>query len=220
MAEWIGASEVDPYGSTAVTDVIKAAKYDLKDYGAKEFDATQMVHYLNRAIKILDRVLISLQSDQTLSESSLSITAGENSAAIPVETAINIREIWNEDDTLIPKVSAKELYAMRMSISSSTGQPRYWSHIKEYIQFDYEADDNYTFTVYHDNATATLTIDSDMPYAGRYDEYIREALILMAQAKKNKKLPQTDAIYLKMFTDNLHQDIINRNFVPGILLDF
>ena len=65
-----------------------------------------------------------------------------------------------------------------------------------------------------------VSANSDMPYSGRYDEYLREALIMMAQAKKHKKLPQTDAVYLQMFTANLQQDIINRNYVPKRRLGF
>jgi len=33
-----------------VATIINAAAYDLRNYGAKEFDSTQMIHYLNRMI--------------------------------------------------------------------------------------------------------------------------------------------------------------------------
>jgi len=77
---------------STVSSLLDAAKYDLRDYGAKEFDPTQMVHYLNRCIKILDRALIALQSDQTLTESDLVVASGANSATVPT-ASVNIREI-------------------------------------------------------------------------------------------------------------------------------
>jgi len=204
---------------STVSSLLDAAKYDLRDYGAKEFDPTQMVHYLNRCIKILDRALIALQSDQTLTESDLVVASGANSATVPT-ASVNIREIWDSDDTIMVKVSARNLYELRMYKSGDTSQPRNWSHIKEKIEFDVTTDQEYTFTCYHDGMSTTVVVAGDMPYSGRYDEYLREALIMMAQAKKHKKLPQTDAVYLQMFTANLQQDIINRNFVPKKRLGF
>ena len=205
---------------STVLNILTAAKYDLRDYGAKEFDPTQMVHYLNRCIKILDRALIALQSDQTLTESDLVVSAAANSASVPTANTVNIREIWDSDDTIMVKVSARELYELRMYKEGDTSQSRNWSHIKEKVEFDVTADQEYTFTCYHDSMSEVVTQDGNMPYSGRYDEYLREALILMAQAKKHKKLEQTDAVYLQMFTANLQQDIINRNYIPKRRLGF
>jgi len=203
---------------STVADLLTASKYDLKDYGAKEFDQTQMVHYLNRCIKILDRALIALQSDQTLTESDLVVDSGAIKAPITIN-GVNIREIWDSDNTIMVKVSARKLYELRM-YKGDTSQPRNWSHIKQYVEFDVTTDQEYTFTYYYDSMSTAVTATGTMPYQGQYDEYLREALIMMAQAKKHKKLPQTDAVYLQMFTANLQQDIINRNFVPKRRLGF
>ena len=205
--------------STVIT-LLTAAKYDLRDYGGKEFNPTQMVHYLNRCIKILDRALIALQSDQTLNESSLVVSVDANSVTVPTSTTVNIRAIFDDANTLMVKVSAEDLYHIRMDRSGESSTPKYWCHIKEKIEFDVPAIEELTYTCYHDSMSITVTSSSDMPYSGRYDEYLREALILMAQAKKHKKLPQTDAVYLQMFTANLQQDIINRNYVPKRRLGF
>ena len=205
---------------STVTNLLTAAKYDLRDYGAKEFDPTQMVHYLNRCINILDRALIALQSDQTLNESSIVVSIDTNSVVVPTSTTVNIRKIFDDANTIMEKVSAEELYQMRMDRSGESSTPKYWCHIKENIEFDVPAIEEKTYTCYHDSMSVTVLVGSDMPYSGRYDEYLREALILMAQAKKHKKLPQTDAVYLQMFTANLQQDIINRNYVPKKRLGF
>ena len=41
-----------------VQTVIDAAKYDLRDFGAKDFNNAQLIHYLNRCILLLDRIFI------------------------------------------------------------------------------------------------------------------------------------------------------------------
>ena len=205
---------------STVINLLTAAKYDLRDYGAKEFNPTQMVHYLQRCIKILDRALIALQSDQTLNESIIVVSIDTNSVTVPTSTTVNIRKIFDDANTIMEKVSAEVLYQMRMDRSGESSTPKYWCHIKENIEFDVPAITEKTYTCYHDSMSETVTVNDDMPYSGRYDEYLREALILMAQAKKHKKLPQTDVVYLQMFTANLQQDIINRNFVPKRRLGF
>jgi len=204
---------------STVADILKASKYDLKDYGAKEFDETQMVHYLNRCINILDRALISLNSDQTLRENGLVVVNATNSSAM-LTNSVNVREIWDNDEILLTKVSTKTLYHTRMRNLNNFGKPKYWAQIQNSIEFDISSDSIYAFTMYHDVMSTTVVSNGNMPYEGIYDEYLREALILMAQAKKNKKLPQTDAVYLQMFKENVQQDMINRNFVPRARLDF
>ena len=220
MAEWIGTDGITSVSTITVDDIIDSVKYDLKDYGAKEFDVTQMLHYLKRVIKILDRVLISFQSDQTLTETDVILSSGDNSVTVPTDYTINIREIWNSDNTQLIKMSHMDLYERRMHRSGDTGEPIYWSHVQNKIEFEIEADDDYTFTVYHDDESALVAIGGNMPYNGVYNEYCREALCMMAKAKKNNKMDQTDAVYLNLFRDIVFQDIINRDFVPKARLDF
>jgi hypothetical protein len=51
---------------TTVASVLTALKYDLRNYGYMDFDIDQTIHYMNRAIQILDAKLIAWNSDQTL----------------------------------------------------------------------------------------------------------------------------------------------------------
>ena len=220
MAEWIGTDGITAESTTTVDDIIDSVKYDLKDYGAKEYDVTQMLHYLKRVIKILDRVLIGFQSDQTLTETDVTLSAGDNSVSVPTDYTINIRELWNSDNTRLTKKSHMDLYDCRMRRNGDTGEPVYWSHIQNKIEFEIAADADYTFTVYHDDESAVVAIGGFMPYNGQYNEYCREALAMMAKAKKNNKMDQTDAVYLNLFRDIVFQDIINREFVPKARLDF
>ena len=204
-----------------VQTVIDAAKYDLRDFGAKDFNNAQLIHYLNRCILLLDRVLISMNSDQTLNEDTVSLSTGNNSVSVPTSYTVNIREIWNSDEEQLYKMGAMELYERRMHRDGDTAEPIYWSHIQNNIEFEVNADQNYTFTVYHDRTSTPLTATTDnMPYSSVYDDYLREAVVMMARSRKDKKFLQSDAIYSDTFRKIINQDIINRNFVPKCIPDF
>ena len=205
-----------------VETVLNAAKYDLQDFGEQEFDTTQLIHYLNRVITLLDRALISMNSDQTLTESTVTLTTGNNSVTVPTSYTVNIREIWDDTQTELSKVNHMKLYEMRMNRYGDSAEPRYWSHIQNNIEFEVNADDDYTFTVYHDIMSTPITSKTDnMPYNSIYDEYLRELLVMMARSKKDKKIAQTDAAYLQIFKNTLYNDMISRGFVPkNYQLDF
>ena len=207
--------------ATTVQTVLDAAKYDLRDYGAKEFDSKQMIHYLNRVIALLDRELIGLNSDQTLTENTVTLDSGDDVVEVPTAYTVNIRQIWNSDEEMLTKQSAMWIYERRMHRDGDTAEPNYWTHIQNNIEFEVEADDDYDFVVYHDDTSTILTATTDsMPYSNVYNEYLREAIVMMARSRKDKKFIQTDAAYSQIFREIVQQDMINRNFVPKHVLDF
>jgi len=204
-----------------VQNVLDSAKYDLRDYGAKEFNLGQMIHYLNRVISFLDRALIDMNSDQTVAETSITLTSGTDFEPVPTAYTVNIREIWDDSQTILYKMSAMDLYERRMHRYSQTAEPRYWSHIGNNIEFEVEADKNYDFTVYHDVTSTILTLGADdMPYNSTYDEFLRENLVLLARSRTNDKIAKTDAAYLQMFREHVHADMIQRGFIPNTRLKF
>ena len=204
---------------STVADLIIAAKYDLVDFGAREYDETLIVHYLNRVLRILGYALIGMNSDQTLTKSDVTLSTGDDESSVPTTYTVNIRNVYDSDGGIVTRVSPEKLYDLREHISN-TGKPNNWAHMQEKIEFDVEADDDYTYTVYHDVLPTVVTAASDMPYSGRYDGYIREALVSMVKAKIKEKLDKSDAVYIHQFKTLLHQDIINRNRVPKYRLDF
>ena len=207
--------------ATTVQTILDAAKYDLRDFGARDFGSTELIHYLNRCILLLDRVLISMNSDQTLTESTVTLSSGDNSVSVPTTYTVNIRQLWNSDEEPLYKMGPMELYERRMAREGDTAEPNYWSHIQNNIEFEVEADDDYVFTVYHDRTSTVLTATTDdMPYANVYDDYLREVMVMMARSKVDKQLLQSDAVYSQTFKSIVHQDMVNRNFVPKVLLDF
>lgn len=204
-----------------VQTILDSAKYDLRDFGSMDFDDAQLINYLNRAIALLDRELIALNSDQTLTESTVTLSSGNDSCTVPTIYTVNIRQIWNSDEEPLYKQEPMWIYERRMHRDGDTAEPNYWAHIGNNIEFEVTADANYTFTVYHDDTSTILTAVGDtMPYNDKYNEFLRETIVMMARSRMDKKFIQTDAVYSSLFRDIVHQDMINRNFVPKCLPDF
>ena len=204
-----------------VQTVLDGSKYDLRNFGAMDFDDTEMIHYLNRAIKILDYELISLNSDQTLTESTVSLTSGTDVVAVPTIYTVNIRQIWNSDEEPLYKQEPMWIYERRMHRDGDTAEPNYWAHIGNNIEFEVTADATYSFTVYHDDTSTVLTAVGDsMPYNDVYNESLRETIVMMGRSRMDKKFIQSDAAYSSVFRAIVQQDMINRNFVPKYLPDF
>lgn len=203
-----------------VSTVLNGARYDLRSYGDIDFDSDQLIHYLNRSIFILDYSLGSHNSDWVLNVDTVSLATSANSATVPTGT-FNIREIWIDQDRK-ENVDQMVLYYKRKFRIDGETEPNFWSHVADSIEFEVDADDDYTVTVYYDKLSTEITAEGDtMPYDGRFDEHIREAVVLMAQSKKYKNPPQADAMYASIFESIVHHDALNRKFVKKTYrLDF
>ena len=205
--------------STA-SSVLDGIRYDLRSYGDVDFDQPQLVHYLNRAIRILDYMLAQHNSDWTLNTGTTTLSSGANSATVPT-SAFNIREVWISEDRK-EFLDQMALYYKREFRESDTAEPNFWTHSNDNILFEVTANAAYTVTVYYDKLSSTISDEnSTMPYEGRFDEHLREAVVLMAQAKKYKNPQEADALYLKIFSDIVYQDTVNRKFTKkNYRLDF
>jgi hypothetical protein len=96
---------------TTVASVLDGVRYDLRNYGDVDFDIDSMVHYLNRAIKILDTRLIAFNSDQTLAQSIVTLAKGFDYATVPTR-CLAIREVWIKQRRKEPRVM-DDLYYRR-----------------------------------------------------------------------------------------------------------
>lgn len=68
-------------------------------------------------------------------------------------------------------------------------------------------------TVHYDKKTATLTLSSSMPYNDRFNEFIREMVVMCAKAKKEGVLARSDTALNSMFRARAMQEEIARGFV-------
>jgi hypothetical protein len=186
-------------------------RYDLRNYGDIDFDPDLIMHYLNRAITLMEQSMVQFNSDQTLTQSDVTLTSGNNYADCPTR-CLALREVWIGQDRK-QAVDQQELYYRRRFRTSDTAQPNYWAHVKNDIEFEVTADQNYTLVVIFDQGTADITATSDnMPYESLYNDVLREVVVQMCYNKKYKADSQTDAIYAQVFDGVFQNDMVNRKF--------
>lgn len=197
---------------STVESVLNGVRYDLRNYNDIDFNSKLMIHYLNRAITTLDYTLASLNSDWSLNrDATVTLSEDDNTTAVPTG-AFNIREVWNAQDRL-ENLSIMEMYYKAQFRTSDTGSPKYWCHDGGNIRFEVAASEDFTLTVFYDKRSTTLTAEANtMPYSGTFDDTLREAVILLCQAKKYKSPQEADAMYARIFESVAHHDILFRRY--------
>ena len=205
---------------STVSTVLKGVRYDLRNYSDIDFDSDLMIHYLNRAIKTLDYTLGGNNSDQTLNKGTAILSAAATTADVPTG-CFTIREVWIDEDRK-KNLDIMEIYYKQEYRESGTAEPNFWAHSGDTIKVEVTADQDYTLTVYYDKLSTELTAESDtMPYGGKYDDAMREAVVVLCEAKKYKQPAEADIAYLRIFENIIKMDIVNRAFIKKTYrLDF
>ena len=206
--------------ATTVQEIITSARYDLRDFGGQKFDDPQLVNYVNRIIILLDKLLINKNSDFTTTSSSVALASGDYTSTAPTRNHFIIC-IFNGSDLLTKEPLGEVMYRYQINNeSSATGSPGYWAYNNGNIYFNIEADANYTLTAHHHVKTATLTLVDNLPYNDFFNEYIREAIVVMASKAKDDKVVNVDMEFYKMFQLAVNEAVIGRNFTPKDYLGF
>lgn len=69
--------------------------------------------------------------------------------------------------------------------------------------------------------THTITLTEYMPYDGRYDDFLREMLVVHASAKKKGTVARSDAMFQNIFRKKLFEEEVRRGFQePQYYIDF
>lgn len=191
-----------------VATFLSDCRYDLRDFSGQDFDDNQLISYLNRAIHNLDTELIRLKSDLTFNSGTVTLSAAANSASVPTGCD-SIRACFYSQDEII-YMPAQLLYTRRIYVTAS-GQPDYYCHVAESIQFDRTADDDYSITVQYDKRSTALTATTDsMPYSDRFNQYLREALLVIANKAKKDKYVDVDAQFQAIFKRAAMREVVTR----------
>jgi hypothetical protein len=141
-----------------VQSVLDAARYDLVDFTdgvgvGIEFDDTELLHYLNRMVGIMDSTLASLNSDLVHgTEEDIDTVADQNYIDLVNMNGgywDSIRSIWIGDNRL-EKITLDQLYYKRKFLTNAA-EPRYYALEGTVVQFDVDADAAHTDVVIHYN---------------------------------------------------------------------
>ena len=66
-----------------VGDIITSARYDLQDHGGQKWNNDQLVNYINRIVQLIDRILLTRNSDFTLATTTGTLSNGTNTVVEP-----------------------------------------------------------------------------------------------------------------------------------------
>ena len=202
--------------------VIDSARYDLTDYVdgvgvGIAFDDTELLHYLNRMVGLMDTQLSALQSDLVEAEE-LAIDTVESQAYVDISGMNSglwhrVRSVWI-DTTRLEQVSLNYMRYTRM-FRSGDFRPTIWALSNQQTLFPSGCAAAHTdLNIYYDKKTAVLTLTDDMPYFDLFNEFIRESMIMAAKAKKEGLMSRPDAMFTEMFRSRAMQEEIARGFVP------
>ena len=195
-----------------VSSVLNGVRYDLRNYADIDFDSVLLINYLNRAIRTLDYTLGAHNSDWTLNNGDVTLLDTTSSIAVPTG-AFNLREVWvgtSRKEQLAPM----DLYYTAQFRSGEAAEFNYWAHVADNIVVDVAADGNTTVTVFYDKLTTAVSAESGtMPYQGRFDDMLREAVVLLCESKKYKSPQEADAMYAQIFAKIVQSDLVNRRYV-------
>jgi hypothetical protein len=207
--------------ATAQT-IIDAARYDLVDFTdgvgvGIEFDDAELLHYLNRMIQIMDATLQSLESDLVeAEETDIDTVLGQNYVDLSSMNSglwSNVRSVYL-GSSMLDKVSLKYMRYTRF-FRTGNARPTIWCLYRDQILLPQGADAAHTdLVIYYDQKQAALTLSSNMPYSDRFNEFLREMLVMCAKAKKEGILDKADAALNQMFHSRAMQEEISRGFIP------
>jgi hypothetical protein len=127
---------------------------------------------------------------------------------------IKVRSMWRATDIEIEDRSLD--FIMYEQKHSSAGAPDYFAHSGVNLMFNRAADKEYTDLVIHyDQAPTALIVsptDSDMPYGDRFNETIREAIVIFVKRRDEGSLV-VDAAIAGMFEQAVMEESLIRTTI-------
>jgi len=195
---------------STVQEIITDSRYDLGDFGGQKYNDVQMLHHMNRIVKILDDILVSLESDYTKTSSEVILLTGDNTVSMPTRSD-KIQWVWYGTDRLLKEPLDTVMYRFQLNdATSTTGLPSFWAYNNANLYFNIEADADYTFNVYHHIKTDTLSLTDDMPYNDEFNQYLREAIVSMAQKVSDNQIPGVDQQWYGSFKNIVERHVVSR----------
>jgi hypothetical protein len=202
--------------------VIDSARYDLLDFvdGAGvgiQFDDEELLNYLNRNIGLMDTELSALNSDLLEAvESDIDCVSGQDYVDISgLNSGLwhNVRRVWL-DDRMLERVRLNYMRYTR-HYRQGSARPTIWALSGDKILFPQNCGASYTgLEIEYTKKSAALAIDDSMPYRDRFNEFLREMVVVNAKTKKQGVAPQNDMIYQAMFKQRAMSEQISRGHVP------
>jgi hypothetical protein len=199
-----------------VQNFLNEVRYDTRDFTKHDFDDTQFVVYLNRAMRLLADELSRRRASDVYTTKSLDQADGNIYIDVSTYDIIAPREIWRGQN-FVYKKPMEWIYRQRqLSDTSATpsGTPLNWGwdDYNQYIAFDYENNSGsaISFTVFWDVYPTAVTTASDMPYNDKYNSLLREGLLVLAKKSKRDEINNVDSAMQELFKSKMQREVIHR----------
>ena len=204
-----------------ILQLLESARYDIRDTAKSDYTDPEIFEYFKRALSHLEESLSAIESDLVSSNDTITLSSGSNYISTP-DNCIVVTEVWQGQNKLVPLTPMRKIYYER-KVKSSNQAPYYWCEQGDTIQFDATADQDYDINVYFDKATdlSNLTMVSDVPYSPRFDNALRQAVILQCKHRNEFGVGEDGALLTFFKQVVLGKEFFKRN-VPyhGRKLDF
>ena len=200
--------------------IITSARYDIRDtVETYEHPDAEMVEYANRAFRVLAHTLMKLHSDWVHGTDTSSTLALAGTSITAPTGCVKIRSMWRATNIEIEDRSLD--FIMYEQKHNSAGPPDFYAHSGASIEFNRAADQEYTDIVIHyDTGATTLATASAMPYGDRFNDAIREAMVVYCKRRDENGLT-VDAAIAGMFEQIVMEEALLRTMTKKrVKLDF
>jgi hypothetical protein len=203
-------------------DIIAQAKQDLHEPEARVWGSKDLLTFLNRALRVFDSWLLSIDSSRLFTTGNVTLLAGGTSVAAP-SGAIQVHSVWDSTTQLSGPRDVIFLANYRQS-TGTTGTPVSFGFDGVNIVFDVIADDDYTLTVHYSKLSTELTEASSMPFNDVFNDAILGGLLRIARGKvKDPKMrhDQIDEMLISEYSRSAHtRHMVSAKSTDGYELDF
>jgi hypothetical protein len=190
-----------------ITTEIAAIRYDLRDENETQYSDAMLVDFYNRCVRALNSALASVRSDRVFSDTTLTITSGNNYVALPSDFASPISvEI---DDNPLTKKDLR--IVKRWQQETASGTPAYYAIHKANLVFERGVgSDTGCYLQYHEKAT-TLALGDSMPYSDEFNDSLKTAVIMVAKNRIERDITGDYALQ-SFFTNAAMGNVVRRSY--------
>ena len=200
-----------PNFMTTAASICTSARYDLIDEKNTQYSDAMLLDFLNRGLRPLCTALASVRSDWVNTQTSLTLSSGDSSVALPTLFISPIRLTYGTQD--ITKTTVSDIRDKKLS--STSGLPNYYAVQGLNILFDRTADADYALTFEYNTSVTELTATTDnMPFNDEFNDVIRQFIILLGK-NRNKQSVLADAGIQDFFYSAVFSKLVSRNYVPN-----
>lgn len=194
---------------------ITSIRYDLRDEDITQYPYALLLDYYNRVLPALASTLASHRSDWVFADTTLTVSSGASTVALPSLFASPIA-VEIDDDPLVFKNTR---YIKKLQQETSSGTPEYYGIHKTNMIFERVVSSDTSVYVQYNEKETTLVAGASMPYNDEFNQVLKAAVVMMAKNRNEKDITGDYALQT-VFNDSAMQRVARRAFKQNKNLGF